>query len=172
MEHGLIERIQSLPPELFDQIKSNVLHHHLPEPGSDDFRYEHITAAYKHPLPLHLNRASRQEFAKRYYGSTILVFPSRKVFRRFVMAMENNHLLDVRGMRVSAYPEPPVPETGWESDFFGRSGANFCMLVVNLDCLMRIGEMLGCLGKKKSVLAVLRKEDVRSWKDRLSAQYH
>jgi hypothetical protein len=105
MDDDLIQHIQDLPPELFNMIKSNVLHHSLPELSADGFRYEHISAAYKYPLPLHLNRGSREQFAKCYYGSIVLVFRSTKLFTKLLSAMEDKHHFEVRGMRVPSIPQ-------------------------------------------------------------------
>jgi hypothetical protein len=86
--------------------------------------------------------------------------------------MAKNHVFEVRGMRVSSFPEPIFQELGWERSFFGRSGTNFQTYEVKLGELTKMGEMLGCLGNGNRVLAGLRREDVHSFLDRLVAHYH
>jgi hypothetical protein len=146
MDDDLIEHIQDLPPELFNMIKSNVLHYSLPELSPDGFRYEHIAAAYKYPL--------------HYMWISDLVRNSRNA----IMAASS----------WSSRPRSFSPNSSalWKTsttskceacvclqfhNFFSPSGAHFKKLKVRLEKLTRMGEMVGCIGNENRVLAVPRK---------------
>ena len=168
MDDDLIHHIHDLPPELFHQIKSEVINDINLEPGDDGFHYEHVTAAYNYPTLLHLSRSSRKELAKRYFGNTILVFPSRKLFHTSILAMDQKLIVEMRGMRVSSFPESIFDDLEWDEDFLDQLGATFTIPgYFMLTTLTMMGEKLGCLENKYRVLPIIRSEDEHSWNGRL-----
>lgn len=155
MDIKLIERVQDLPLELFNQIKSEVLRHQLPEKGLLGFHWEKITATYKYPLQLHLNRASRQEFAQAYYGNTFLDFSSEELFRSFVLAMDSKHLLQLQGIRVSLSPELEVQSSSYSTTIYRGLRPNLKELMANPDSFARMGQEWSRLGVKCGGLVLL-----------------
>lgn len=73
------ERVQSLPPELYNMICDEVF--------TVDPRERQITESYEPPKPLSIDSVSRELYAKTYYGSPIATF-----IHRVVVGMEDTGL--------------------------------------------------------------------------------
>ncbi|KAJ9628523.1 hypothetical protein H2203_002423 [Taxawa tesnikishii (nom. ined.)] len=89
----LSDLINNLPPELYIQIFD------LTFTPDADIRY--IKADYKPPRLLHVNRQSRQRFAKLYYGENAIFHTNGANGSRWVKSLPQAHRDMVRKIRFS-----------------------------------------------------------------------
>lgn len=81
----LTERVQALPPELFNQIRNEVIN---TEPDFNPFSpYKRITAQYKFPKQLHIDKRTRQLYAYKHLNRLTFVFTCPERFREYVIVM-------------------------------------------------------------------------------------
>ena len=91
MAPDLMQRVQDLPPELFNQIYAHVFAvrcnndtRQFPNTAKSVF----ITEAYKHPSILQVSRAHRETVAEHYFANGMFVFTSVRVFRKFFTTLD------------------------------------------------------------------------------------
>ena len=84
MAINLIERVHNLPPALLNHIRTEVLRFNITLPISIDTKY-------KFPVQLHIDSASRKEFAMQYFTNTKFTFRSWEMFFKFMSAVEDAH---------------------------------------------------------------------------------
>ena len=87
----LSQRVQDLPPELFNQIYTETFQTDLQECSIDD--------SYKPPQLLQVNQASRSLFAQSYYGRTTFIFDKRAICYRWTKSLPDEHCLLLRTIR-------------------------------------------------------------------------
>ena len=104
MSTNLVQRVQDLPPELFNQIQSLVLS--TSKYSADDPQYIRVTAAYEFPKQLQIDRFHRDEFATSFYCKTVFIFKSWDLFRKFVSAISDAHLALTKGLRLTKLVRP------------------------------------------------------------------
>lgn len=85
-EEDLITKIHGLPPELFNQIRSEVLTYKLDL--TSESKYKRITADYNFPKELRIFSDLRQDCAAQYFTDRYFVFTSVSLFKRFVSVLE------------------------------------------------------------------------------------
>ena len=101
MSTNLTQRVQDLPPELFIQIREDVLLSlKCSIPASKEFVYDHITANHVYPTALHLTHDARQAFGAQYFKNYFLIFDSATIFRNYVFALDEKFLKLTPGFRV------------------------------------------------------------------------
>jgi hypothetical protein len=93
----LCELVQALPRELYDEIYNLT----FTANGGEI----HVDKNYKPPAQLHVNRASRELFAKQYYGNTTFHFadPGTKVAGKWLGALQwrtTRVLLGIRSIQI------------------------------------------------------------------------
>lgn len=107
----LIQRIQGLPPEIFNQIQAEVLWSNWQEAekGHDGRYYRHIASGHKFALAFHVCGYSRQAFAKYYFTRTIFTFACPTTALRYISAVTEKHLKMPSGFRTRR-PRPQTEE--------------------------------------------------------------
>lgn len=83
----LTRRIHNLPAELFNDIRDVVL--------TPDTEAIHITQVYKPPFEMMVSRATREQFAAKYYGNTTFCLTDGKecMFVEFLASIPLHHRL-------------------------------------------------------------------------------
>lgn len=85
MDIQLISRIHALPPELYNQIRDEVLAIQTPNKT-------HVIATYKFPYNFHLNKASRKHFVTSYLNQVTFVCTSWDVLKQFLAVLRSSQL--------------------------------------------------------------------------------
>lgn len=81
----LTERVQALPPELFNQIRDEVIYSQSESNAYS--KYRRITAAYHFLTQLHIDKRARQRYAYKYLNHLTFVFTSPELFRKCVLVL-------------------------------------------------------------------------------------
>ena len=123
MDEDIIQRIQALPPELYNQIRAEVLDFDLTSPLANQ-RYKPITSSYSFPIHLHINAASRREHAERYFAN-IFVFSSVEVLRKFIAVLTKEHRESIWEIQSIEWREGTPPE------YWSAVGPAFERMMVN-----------------------------------------
>lgn len=89
MDDDLVSRIHSLPPEFFDQIRTEVLFCDLPGPANHTTL--NIFEDWKYPIGFQINKQTRKMCGTLFQGATI-VFTSPKIFELFWRSMDGAFL--------------------------------------------------------------------------------
>ena len=160
----LVERIQALPPELFNEIQKEVLEYQPLNRASDGFNYEHITTSYRHPYQLHLNRSFRADFAHQYFSNTIFILTLKPLFEKFLASLAEEHLATILGFRLHPYKGSTH---SWWSREFDRPLGDFILCTVHSNSLVRIGEQMHCIPFRAKILAVVHSDAYNKWVDRV-----
>ena len=101
MSTNLTQRVQDLPPELFIQIREDVLLSlKCSIPAPKELVYEKITATHIYPTALHLTHDAREAFGAQYFKNYTLIFDSATVFRNYVFALDEKFLKLTPGFRI------------------------------------------------------------------------
>lgn len=88
-----IERLQSLPGELYNHIQALTL--------STDFEKEcDIAVDYQPPKVLHIDRSRRQLFAQAYYSETKFRFEDPELCRAWLKSLPKQHRYEIRGLKL------------------------------------------------------------------------
>lgn len=85
--------VQALPAELYDEIPN------LTFTVSTDSRT--IDIAYQPPKLLQVNRASRELFAKSYYGQRSTFYIHKDLLKAFVTSLPTVHLTQITEIRIT-----------------------------------------------------------------------
>lgn len=96
----LYERVQDLPPELFNNIYTLVF---TASESTVD-----VTSSYKPPILLQVYRSSREVFSKSYYDAVTFRFDDRVTMLTWLYPLEESHARDIQTIRVTE----PVWYTG------------------------------------------------------------
>lgn len=81
MDDNLIKRVHALPPELFNQIRDEVL-----DPPTS--KVITIDASFNYPVQMRINRSHREAFCKKYFQNAILKFDSVRILSKFCILLE------------------------------------------------------------------------------------
>lgn len=134
MADDLPERIQALPPELFNQIEAEVLTYQ-----DSNIRHVYVTAKYEFPKQLHISTAWREQYALRYFANTIFVFASPKVFRSFTSTMDDGHLLGVKNMCIKFKSKIGDPGYGWRGPGRWTAWTAMRTMMDRMSCIRSLG---------------------------------
>ena len=101
----LHERVQKLPPELFNEIKDIVF--------SSTANRVMIDESYTPPTTLHVSNETRKQFAEMFYGSgTTFVFCQPSAFQRWLKSLGHEHLQMIQAIeiqiRLPRYSDGPL----------------------------------------------------------------
>ena len=91
----LHERVQALPPEIFDRIKDLIFTFNSTKVTVD----EH----YKPPTQLRISKGTRLLFADAYYGSTVFEFKQPSIFYKWLDNLSKAHLNMIRVMELQVH---------------------------------------------------------------------
>lgn len=92
MDEELIERVHALPPEIFNQIREDVLNAEIDvrevsavtnDGAAATTKTLPITASFKYPVQLHINQQQRKAFAANLFTNATLEFDSAVVLNEF-----------------------------------------------------------------------------------------
>lgn len=143
MAEDLTANIHSLPPELFNQIREEVL---SLEVTISNTEYIHITPAFRFPELLHIDRTSREALAESYYANKVLIFRTAETANKLLMAMEDKHLRILYGFRIVYQDKGPEGDemlTEMLQEVRRRmeeQGVDFRFAVLSAHILVRMGE--------------------------------
>lgn len=91
MDNGLIRRVHDLPPELFEQIREEVLSYDPPLQRTNGYYFVHATSEYKLPSILQVDRSSRDTLSSAYLYCRVFRFSSVGLFRNFINSLSDTH---------------------------------------------------------------------------------
>ena len=92
-------RMHSLPPELFDQIKEDVLRYEPPKPNANGYHFIEVTSAYRFPSILQVDRASRDALSIPYYSQKVFRFSNNELFQKHIDSMCDKHFALTAGFQ-------------------------------------------------------------------------
>lgn len=81
MDDNFIKQVHDLPPELFNQIRDEVF-----KPPTT--KVITVNSSFKFPVQLHINRADRKAFRKKYLANAIIKIQSADIFSKFCSILE------------------------------------------------------------------------------------
>ena len=99
MAEEFISRIHGLPPELFDQIRSEVLSYEPPTPNDNGYHFIDVTTTYQFPNILQVDRASRDALSIAYFSQKVFRFYSNELFQKFIGSMCDKHFALTAGFQ-------------------------------------------------------------------------
>lgn len=73
-------------------------------------RYEHVTATYRFPKQLQIDKTSRRECAKAYFKDAIFFWDSAQIAHRFLSSVEDTQfaMVDMFGMAFSGWMDEKI----------------------------------------------------------------
>ena len=107
MTENLIRRVQDLPPELFDQIRDEVLSYEPPSPNANGYHFIDVTKTFQLPSILQVDRASRDALSKAYFSEKVFRFYSNELFQKLIDSMCDKHFALAAGFQAFVPPNSP-----------------------------------------------------------------
>jgi hypothetical protein len=107
MAESLIRRVQDLPPELFDQIRDEVLSYEPPAPNANGYHFVDVTKAFQLPSILQVDRTSRDALSNAYFSQKVFRFYSNELFQKLIESMCDKHFALAAGFQSFIPPHSP-----------------------------------------------------------------
>lgn len=105
MDDSLISRVHDLPPEIFDQIRTEVLTLDVP-------KTLRLRSGFAFPKPLHIDRYTRQKAAEQIFQDGTVIFTGSKLLDSFTKNFDIK-FLDLINRFIVKYPTVGNMDKNW-----------------------------------------------------------
>lgn len=145
--YRLVQQVHDLPQELSDKIYNDVF--------TADTASRQITLAYKPPIELQVSRATREHFARNFYGGAApFELYLEDILQRWTTSLPHEHFLLIGTISVPSIGDPPrtsAASLAWSersvepvidvSEYFFGKGSAPCVSVFWEGNLLKVVEL-------------------------------